>query len=513
MLGLGHLAYPFGGDQALFAVGALDLSRGAVLYQDFWDFKQPGIFAFYYAAGRLFGFDETGIHAFELAWMLALSVVIMLAMRGWRPGPLAAIVAPVLTVGHYYAVSESWHLTQVEGLVGLPMLLALWLASTPDASARTTRLYASGVMGGVVLLFKLMFLPILVAFWLTALVTTIRRQESPGRRSVVVVATIVAGVLSPLLATLAYFAWHDALGVTWWTWFDFPRLALEQIPAPSPWRLVGALEWFAARFSWMVALAVLGAVASARRRADAMAWNLIWWCGLGVVVVLAQVQSWWPYHFLLLFVPLGMLAAIGIDTLWTWIRQADASMATRGGAAALLAALIVLPSPTIGLVARKAVALVEARGALSSETRLRFQQDVSKGYVAVLGEVGFLREPDSLPGRIYVFGDPLYHFLSGRGQAISLNGWFMEMALADQWRQIATQLDAARPPYIFVANGEADLVSHSPEVTSLLRQAYRPFRKSQAGSWYVRTTSTQRAEPPGLDAERGVDLAVAAACC
>lgn len=89
----------------------------------------------------------------------------------------------------------------------------------------------------------------------------------------------------------------------------------------------------------------------------------------------------------------------------------------------------------------------------------------------------------------------------------------MEMALADQWRQIATQLDAARPPYIFVANGEADLVSHSPEVTSLLRQAYRPFRKSQAGSWYVRTTSTQRAEPPGLDAERGVELAVAAACC
>jgi hypothetical protein len=76
VLGLGHLAYPFGGDQALFVIGAWDLSQGAVLYRDFWDFKQPGIFAFYSAAGRLFGFDEVGIHAFELGWML---------MSGWSP--------------------------------------------------------------------------------------------------------------------------------------------------------------------------------------------------------------------------------------------------------------------------------------------------------------------------------------------------------------------------------------------------------------------------------------------
>ena len=179
----------------------------------------------------------------------------------------------------------------------------------------------------------------------------------------------------------------------------------------------------------------------------------------------------------------------------------------------MLAVLIVLPSPTIGLVARKAVALVEARGAWSPETRLRFQKDVSKGYVTVLRDVGFLREPGSLPGRIYVFGDPLYHFLSGRGQAIPLNGWFMEVALAGQWRQIAMQLDAARPPYIFVATAEADLVGHSSEVTSLLRTAYRPFRESQAGSWYVRTTLPQRSGPPGLRGERGVKLAEAAGCC
>jgi hypothetical protein len=487
VLGLGHLAYPFGGDQALFVIGALDLSQGAVLYRDFWDFKQPGIFAFYYAAGSLFGFDEVGTHAFELGWMLMLSVVLIVTMKRWLQSSLIASLAPLLTVGHYYVVSESWHLTQVEGLVGLPMYLALWYASTPASSARAWRLYVSGLMGGLVLLFKFMFLPILLAFWLTAAVYTVPRRESVLRGVASVVVPIIVGLLGPLVVTIAYFAWTDTLGLAYWTWFDFPRQVVKEIPAPSAWRLLGALEWFAHRFSWLLALGAIGGYVALRQRADAMTVNLLWWCGLGGAIILAQVQSWWQYHFHLLFVPLGLLAAIGIASMRTWIRRADAFMAARWGTVVMLLALALLLSPAWGLVARKAVPLVQERLAWSRESRLRYQQAVSGEYATVLSEVAFLREPGSLPGRIYVFGNPLYYYLSGRRQAIPLNGWFMEMAPSALWQQVAAQMEEVRPPYIFVAKIEAELIKkHSPKLTTLLHTAYLPLRGSQAGRWYVR---------------------------
>lgn len=47
--------------------GAINLSEGGVLYQDYWDNKQPGLFWFYGLAGMLFGCIELGIHLLPLA--------------------------------------------------------------------------------------------------------------------------------------------------------------------------------------------------------------------------------------------------------------------------------------------------------------------------------------------------------------------------------------------------------------------------------------------------------------
>ena len=126
LIGLIHLPYPFGGDQALFTIGALKISNGAVLYRDFWDLKQPGLYGFYLLAGTLFGFDEVGVHTFELLYMAIFSLVLMKTLRGYYANPSMACLVPLLTVGIYYGVSGQWHLTQLEALVGFPMFLALW---------------------------------------------------------------------------------------------------------------------------------------------------------------------------------------------------------------------------------------------------------------------------------------------------------------------------------------------------------------------------------------------------
>lgn len=49
-----NVPLPFAGDQSLFALGAGEMSRGAVLYLDFWDIKQLRISWFFEAARALY---------------------------------------------------------------------------------------------------------------------------------------------------------------------------------------------------------------------------------------------------------------------------------------------------------------------------------------------------------------------------------------------------------------------------------------------------------------------------
>ena len=52
LLAVLHLPFPFSSDQALTFVGALAVDRGATLYVDWWDIRQPGAVWFYWLAGK-----------------------------------------------------------------------------------------------------------------------------------------------------------------------------------------------------------------------------------------------------------------------------------------------------------------------------------------------------------------------------------------------------------------------------------------------------------------------------
>src|SRR4249919_2061776 len=82
LLGILAAPLPFTGDQALFASGARQLARGGVLYRDFWDVKQPGIYLWYLGGGALFGYSEVALHLVEVAYQLAFAVVLIVTLRG-----------------------------------------------------------------------------------------------------------------------------------------------------------------------------------------------------------------------------------------------------------------------------------------------------------------------------------------------------------------------------------------------------------------------------------------------
>jgi len=485
-----NLPFPFNGDQALFAVGARQVSGGAALYRDFWDLKPPGIFLFYLTAGRLFGFTEIGIHLFEGIVLLFFATAVLVALKPHFSSPGLASLLPLFTAGVYYAVAFTPQLTQVESLVGVPLFLALWLAGDPFGSRRggtPAAFFGSGLAGGVVLLFKFMFLPILLGFWLAAFgISALVRGESPRRLALHAALPMAVGVLVPLLAAAAWLARAEALPLALKTFFVYPPKIFAGMPGGGTRRLLDGILWFGRGFAPLAVLAVPGILLAIRRRTEYLSLALLIWVATGFGVILLQRQSLWDYHYLLLAVPLGILAARGADDLWSR-RSGTAPWNARRGRVLAALALVVLCSPVVYKAAKKGLLLARHHGARREEDRAAYCGELNGNYLAAREEARAISEPGRSPGAIYVCGDPMIYHLSGRTQAVALNGWALEFYLPELWPELNRQLEAAAPPYVFIDPPYRGLIGErSPFTLAWIESRYKPFRRSDAGTWYAR---------------------------
>lgn len=482
-----HLPFPFRGDQALFATAAIEISEGGGLYTDFWDLKQPGIFLFFLAAGTLFGYTEVGIHLFELIYWLAFSVVLLATIGRRIKTPALAALLPVLPIGTYYAISGSLDITQLEALAAFPIFVAMWMAyRAADSHKPFLVLVGSGIAGGIAVVFKLLFGVLLVPFWLRAAVERSSRTGKSLPASLVGVAGGVgAGVLIPLgLVTVLLSTW-GALAIGLDTFFRIPPRVVAELPGASLERLVRSAALFMRSYGPMVLLVLAGVWLLRRSAMDRLSKYLWSWCIFGAVVILAQRQSWWLYHFQLIGFPLALLAVVTLDKLWTE-RAAPFRSPGRGSGLRLGALVAFLALPMFLALGRPAVSLVQFRLALDPADRAAFQNRLSSGeYAEIREDVQFLDDPGAREGDIYVAGDPLYYWLSGRGQATSLNGWALEFFLDEQWAELAGQLEASRPPYVFVSNRYANLIgARGGLFTDVLDLNYELLRTSREGDWY-----------------------------
>jgi hypothetical protein len=491
LIGLVHISYPFDGDQAFFTEGALKISRGALLYRDFWDIKQPGIFIFYLIGGLIFGFTEIGIHTFELIYLLLLAGVLLVTTRGRLDNRPVAALIPVLTVGFYYTIAGPWHLTQVEALVSLPLYLTLWFSiSSPDASGTrsSASLFFAGLFGGITILFKLLFAPLVLGFWLVLFYEQIiRRRQHTRRKIAALAAPLATGLVVPLGLTVLYFGYNHSLGLVIYTFFSYPSRAVAAIDSPVRDRLVNGLRWFLSNFAPLMALSVIGAYSGLRKRFDPFTVSMLLWLVIGFAVILIQRLSWWEYHYMLLFPPLGVLAVSGLDAIWSAIRKnlAGSELNHHLYRLVVTVTLLVLFSPSLMALALKGYKFSRFHFALGAQGRGSYQGDVSGIYRAARADVSFLSNPNSVPGRIFVCGNPVFYILSGREQAIASNGWMLEFYLPEQWQQLECELLEARPRYVFVANEYSSLINeHAPDIAATLGDWYAVVHRNSDGVWY-----------------------------
>ncbi len=482
-----HVPFPFYNDQASFTLGSSMVRHGGVMYVDFWDIKQPGIYAFFLLAGSMFGFNEFGIHTFEAIYWLVFAIVLMGTLRHRFSTPWVIATIPLLTIGMYYASAGAWHLTQVEALAGFPIYLTLWfsIASSESDRRRFALLLCSGIAGGFALLFKLLFLPILVTFWVIAISVIARANRSFAAKAIVTaVVAICCGVAMPIVATVLYFGYHHALEPLWQTTFTIPLHMLGQLPSQDVHVLLNGLQWFALRFSPVIALAILGVLISPGSLRNPLGLGLIGWVVMGLGVILIQTQSWWQYQFQLFFVPLGILAGFGLDAI---VQRLSASKEAQAPSArvAIILALVILFLPACRSLLGLARLVEKNRFATDAPGRLAIYEAENPDYTRVLSDSTFLSKPTSLPGKVWVMGNStLHYYLTGRKPAIA--AFVIPPALLpDQIWEITRRFERLKPPYVYIPSQYADVVAQRySETVRFLDANYRVQHSDKGGTWY-----------------------------
>ena len=492
-LGIINLPYPLGDDQSLFITGAQEMVRGKVLYRDFWDFKPPGIYYFFYIAGTLFGFSEIGIHLFELICWLSLSLILIIAFKHSNvfENKFSASLAPLFTAGIFYSSCTVYFLTQVEALINFFLFTTVWLAvaSLKSETKKKSLMFFSGLMGGIVITFKLIFLPIVGVFWLSIFLNLIFKQKE--KLSIILtkyLLPLALGFFLPIIILFIYFLKMDLLGVVYKTFFVYPPRLVTEIPVGGFSKLYNLFLWYIDKFYPMLALATFGIFIILWYKRNLILLNLVFWLILGTIIIIITRTSWWDYHLQLLNVPVGILFLTSIDFLIYGVKKMNFVNSWKGKIVLVLT-FFILFFPTIHEAAGKTKFFIKYVSAQTSESRkeviasLRAKEN---DYPYVYRNLDILTEPESIQGEIYVIGLPLFYYLSGRHPAVPLNGWVLSLILPEQWVKLNEQILKNKPVYIFLDSGYWKLIPDlSSETVKLIKENYSIVRYSKDGIWFL----------------------------
>lgn len=471
---------PFSGDAALYQTGARAMESGLVLYRDFWDLKQPGIYLVHLFAGRLFGFGEVGVRLVELLLLLGLSGAMIHALRrSFEPRWIVALV-PLASVGTYYVVATEWHLTQPAVLVSVPLFLQLSLTGGVHAGA--WRWLAAGALGALSLSFGVYVGLVVATLAIAALVLRRLVDRDPvGTLMIKGAAPFAVGFLVVLVAELTWLSSRGALDVFLWTHSGWRDLAMDVRGRFSLGHAVYSAFWFARSFwPWLVLIPFAGLDWGGLARERIFVLALVWLVVGGVATAVEPFAAW-EFDYLKLMVPTAMLAGRGLHGLLS--RSTPAAWSSRR---VMLPACLLLLLASMAPLREKGRLIQRYAGSGYGGASAQ-QRGSSTRYGAAWQSTAFLRDPATRPGEVYVFGNPLVHLLSERPHASPIHGWAWELQPTSMWEALGRDLRERQPPFVFVAGDYERLIrERAVGVRQLLDSAYAIRSEAFGGRWYER---------------------------
>ncbi|MGH9334841.1 MAG: hypothetical protein ACRD21_13955, partial [Vicinamibacteria bacterium] len=299
-----------------------------------------------------------------------------------------------------------------------------------------------------------------------------------------VLVFLLLGLGVPLVSVGAYFAFEGTLSEAYQAIFVIPSRVANDYYGRNAARFLESLQWFARWSSPLLGLAAV-AFASGRAMRDPVSRGALAWLLSGAGVTFMQMG--WPYHFMLLVWPLGIVAAAGLDVLLTHLKPLWAGKSSLLRSVALILVLSTFFFPAVLNLAGKVRHLLPPLSSPTARSWIDYRARVQPWYAQVLADVAFLPKTTSPRFDLYVFGDPLYLYLSGRIQPVPINGWSPEFLLPDQWIVLEKDLEGAEPSYVFVQDYNDELIrQRCPAVLNWLENRYSVIKKSERGTWYQR---------------------------
>lgn len=482
------------GDQALFRLGADEILHGGILYRDFWDIKQPGIYL-WYTLGAIVGLDGLGVRVLEMVALLVMAGVSRHLARTWNLSPVIQAVCPLLVVVPYVLRLSISGVGQIEGLVNVFLLAQYALGLAAARRNRSILWLVSGLLGGTTLVFKTLLAPIVLVIFLGALFSRTGHDPAatgpPAWRTCIVWA---AGLAVPIAAVFLYFAATGNAGLLYVTTFLLPPEVAQLPDTRPPGSFIRSVLSTGTFVTVTAVLAVPAVVALfrrgyRRRTAAGREVTLILWTLLATLLTFVQTPT--GYRRLLLAVPIGLLAAIGAE----WWRDWAALSRLRLGLFAAMS--LVLALPLLVFPARLLPAAASEGFSLSVDARRAIAQHLSEQQRKV-DQIVANRPPQlGADDSVYVFSDPQIYLDLGARQAIEMNGWSPDQATPEMWTETLRELERSRPRFIYVENSFLSYLSRSkPEILTFLDRQYSriPSPGDPNGTWW-QTESPGRSAP------------------
>ena len=473
IVGLIKSSTVLGGDQSLFVVIAQMLDSGKILYQDLFDYKQPGIYLFYLIAGKTFGWGDINIHLFELGYWVLFSLILFSLIKKYSlfHAEYFNALLPLFIVAVYYCNAQPLHLTQLEALINFPLFLIVWLL---DRAYKTEdRLFvtylAIGVLIGIVLLCKLVFSPIIFFFLLIHFIFILKSKSL--KYIIKPILPLILGFIIPVSIFLSYIFIHQIEGLVLNIYFKIPASVIGLEDQVVVDRLYSSVKWFIKRMMVFLLLAAIGVFLIHKRESHFFS-LIISWGVIGFFVILMQKTSWWSYHFQLLYVPIGIFAALGLDfILYHWLLR----MQLKTQLIKVFLIVLILP-----LVFYHQLNTLRQGIASKNFTKLN-NYDYAKNDSENIAKV--IKPEDT----IFICGNPRMYLLTAHLPELSTNGWILEYYLDFQWEDFYSEFRDKPPTYLFVKNDYDTLIElKSKKLWELIINEYAEYEAVENGRWYKR---------------------------
>lgn len=475
-----------GTDQTLFLDYAAEMLRGATLYVDVWDNKQPGVFGLYAVSQAIFGFGWSRVLIVYAAWMCLAAATITMVARWAVTSSRFWLMAIPCTLGVIWLRSNVDNIGQIEEWVVLPFsaVLFLTLLSEPPGAPGRIRWIFIGALTALVAMLKIVLAPIAVAIAAAVLLARMLTDRLPLRHAVIAGLWAAAGFFAACLPMLALFAYQGAWEVFWWTTFEYPRLALATAERAPMARLVSSLGWLAKSTFPLVPAALIALVAAWRDPRSPLARVVVGalaWISAGYLMILAQKFSWWEYHMPMLVWPIGLLAALGL--------AGPLDLKSVGGRIRAFA----LACCVLGLA---------IQGAALASKWMRPDNwphlAASQAAIQTAREVAQSAKPRC--GTSVAIGDQLgMQSTTAMKRAMATNAVFWGAYLKEQIERLPAELRAARPDLVFMDSDQREYFARRypnvlASIESWLAEEYR-LRATDAlnGRWWERSVEKDEA--------------------